>query len=103
MWQGWLNLLLGLWLIISGLLTALQGPANMVIVGVLAVFIGFFLVRKWEGVAIGILGIWVLICGFITGFITTHNLLVTGIVISLISMINIFHAHKQHKAIERTT
>lgn len=103
MWHGWLNLLLGLWLIISGLIITLQGPANMFIVGVLVIYTGFFLVKKWEGVAIGILGIWVLICVYITGFITTHNLLFTGIVISLISMINIFHVYKQHNTVERTT
>jgi len=103
MWYAWISFLLGAWLIISGLITSFHGPANMFIVGVLVLYTGFFLVRKREGVALGILGIWILICSFITGFISTHNLLFTGIVISLISIISIFHAHKQHKTIERTT
>ena len=103
MWQGWISLIIGLWLITSGLITTFQGPTNMVIVGVLSIYTGFFLVRKWEGIVIGILGTWILICGFIAGFITTHNLIFTGIVISLISLITIFHKHKQQTIIEKTT
>jgi hypothetical protein len=56
MWQGWLNLILGVWLIISGFVSPLQSPANLIIVGILAAVFGFWSYKNWQGDVIGILG-----------------------------------------------
>jgi hypothetical protein len=94
MWQSWISLVLGIWLIISGLIVGLQGSFSMVIIGLLAVIVSFFFLKGWEGVLNGILGVWLIICGFIHGLITTQNYLVVGILISIISLIRIFHSHR---------
>jgi hypothetical protein len=94
MWQGWISLIIGVWLILSGLSSGLQGPFNMVLFGLLAVLVGFFLLRGWEGVFTGIFGIWLIISGFISGFVTAQNFIVIGILISIISIIKIYHAHR---------
>lgn len=94
MWQAWLSFFIGIWLIISGSTSLLQGPVNMIIIGILMAIVGFFLLRGWEGFVNGILGIWLLISGFISGLITMQNFLVIGIMISIISIVRIFHLHR---------
>jgi hypothetical protein len=94
MWQGWISLIIGVWLIISGLISALQGPVNLVLFGLLAAIIGFFFLKGWEGTVSGILGVWLIISGFISGFITAPNFIVMGIVIAILSLIRIFHLHR---------
>ncbi|MFQ6618209.1 MAG: hypothetical protein ACE5QV_05920 [Fidelibacterota bacterium] len=44
MWQGWSNGILGLWLIISGFVVALQTPVNLITVGIVVSVLGF-----WSG------------------------------------------------------
>jgi len=94
MWQGWVSLIIGMWLILSGLFSGLQVPFNMVFFGILAVIVGFFLLRGWEGVFTGAFGIWLIISGFISGFITAQNFVVIGILISIISLFKILHVHR---------
>ena len=94
MWQGWISLLIGVWLIFSGLFSGLQSPFNLVFFGLLILILGFFLLKGWEGIVNGILGIWLIIGGFFSGFITAQNFVVVGILISTISIIRIFHLHR---------
>ena len=94
MWQGRISLVVGIWLIISGLISGLQGSFNMVLFGLLALIVGFFFLKGWEGMMSGIIGIWLIISGFVPGFITTQNFIVIGILISIISLIKIFHSHR---------
>jgi hypothetical protein len=103
MWKAWTSFLVGVWLIISGSTSLLQGPVNMVIMGILMVIIGFFLLRGWEGFVNGIIGIWLLGSGFSSGLITMQNFLVIGIIISIISIIRIFHLHRDGEVMHKTS
>jgi hypothetical protein len=102
MWKAWTSFLVGIWLIISASTSLLQGPVNMVIMGILMAIVGFFLLRGWEGFVNGVIGIWLLISGFISGLITMQNFLVIGIIISIISIIKIFHLHQGGEVIHKT-
>jgi hypothetical protein len=79
MWQGWLNLILGVWLIISGFVSPLQSPANLIIVGILAAVFGFWSYKNWQGDVIGILGIWLLLCGIWFGILGPANFIIVGV------------------------
>lgn len=61
MWQGWINLILGVWLILSGFISAFRTTANFIIVGILATEIphpppeslGFCVSSQWQAAAGG--------------------------------------------------
>ncbi len=64
MWQGWINFLAGIWLIVSGFVYPLEGRANVIIVGVILIIFGFW-DAPWQGIINGLLGIWLLVCGIV--------------------------------------
>jgi hypothetical protein len=85
MWQGWVNFILGAWLIVSGFIFPLQGRLNMIIVGVLVIIFGFSGI-SWQGIINGILGIWILVCGIFIGTLAVAqwNYIATGIVVLIL-------------------
>ena len=95
MWQSWISFVLGVWLILSGLISGLQGSVSMILTGILIALIGYLFLKGWEGMVNGILGLWLLISGIISGFVTVQNYLVIGILITVISLIRIFHVHRR--------
>jgi len=102
MQYAWISLLLGTWLIISGLISGLQVPINLVLPGMAIAFLGMYLLKGWEGLVNSLIGIWIFICGFVPGLITKQNILVLGIVVSIMSLIKISHLHRVQK-IEHTS
>jgi len=63
MWQGWINLILGLWVLVSGLIGTLQGLISLIIYGVAIAILGFWGAKKWQGIVMGIIGVWLVISG----------------------------------------
>lgn len=91
MWQGWINFVLGIWLIVSGFVISLQGRVNMIIVGILAIVFGFLAFKAWQQIINGVLGIWVLVCGlFITSLAATDatnvNYIIVGIIMAILGI-----------------
>ena len=86
MWQGWINLVLGVWLIISGLILSLQAPVNMIIVGILVAIFGLWVYKMWQGVANGILGVWIFLSGLFFNLAVTVNFIIVGIVIGILGL-----------------
>jgi len=86
MWQGWINLILGLWLILSGLVSALQTPANLIITGVLAVVFGFWTYKNWQGDVAGVLGIWLFLSGIWWNLLSPVNFIVVGLLLGVIGL-----------------
>jgi hypothetical protein len=83
MWQGWINLVLGAWLIISSFVPLLQTPANLIIVGILAVVFGFWAYKDWRGDIAGILGLWIFLSGSRFNLVFSWNFIISGIVLSI--------------------
>jgi hypothetical protein len=81
MWQGWINLVLGVWLIISGLVSSLQTPANLIITGILVAVFGFWTYKDWLGDIIGVLGLWSLLSGIWFSLFSPANFLIVGVLI----------------------
>ncbi len=42
MWQGWIDLAVGIWLIISDFIPALRTPTSMLAAGAVAIVFGFW-------------------------------------------------------------
>jgi len=81
MWQGWVNLVLGVWLILSGLITPLQTPANLIIVGLLAAVFGFWTYKDWLGDIAGVLGLWAILSGIWFNLLSPANFLIVGVLL----------------------
>lgn len=80
MWTGWVNLVLGVWTLISGLASSLQGTANYIIVGIILALLNFITASKaWQGVICGIFGIWLFVSGIVGGLQGGANLIIVGI------------------------
>ena len=86
MWQGWISLILGLWLILSGLISSLQHPINLFITGVLAAVFGFWAYRHWQCIVNGVLGLWLILSGFITTLIHPLNFIIVGLVMGALGL-----------------
>ncbi len=98
MWQGWINLILGVWLIISGFVGGLQTPANLIVVGILAAIFGFWAYKSWQGVVNGILGIWTLLSGLIFHLLAPANFLIVGVLMGIFGAWEAFGHRKQMQA-----
>ena len=84
--QGWINLILGIWLIVSGIFTTLHHPINMVITGILAMVFGFWLYKMWQGFVVGLLGLWTILSGLVLNLIVPANLIIVGLVMGLLGL-----------------
>ncbi len=82
MWQGWVNLILGAWLILSAFVPALRTPANLASLGILIAVFGFWVSREWQGKLIGILGIWAFLGGAWFNFLAPGNFIIIGLIVS---------------------
>jgi hypothetical protein len=80
MWAGWLNLVIGIWTLISGFIYSVQGMVNLIIVGIILAVLNFATGARstWQGILCGIFGIWLLIAG-IVGVHASVNFIIVGI------------------------
>lgn len=82
MWQAWVNFALGLWSILSGIVSTLGVSVKYIIVGIAVAVFGFWTYSRWQGIVLGILGLWMILSGLVTPLTAQWNLLLTGIVIA---------------------
>ncbi len=88
MWTGWINLILGVWTLISGLVSGLQGSVNYIIVGIILAILSFATAsKKWQGIISGILGIWLVLSGIVAGLQGGANLIIVGILIIIFGIL----------------
>ncbi len=86
MWQGWVNVVLGIWMLISGFVPSLQTPVNLIIVGLLIAVMGFTAYKTWQGIVNGILGLWLFVSGAIIHLMAPANFIIVGLVVALIAL-----------------
>jgi len=86
MWKAWVNFILGLWFILSGIITGLGANVNYVIVGIVVAVLGFWSAKQWQGIVIGILGLWMILSGIVTSLMSPVNLIIVGIVIAVLGL-----------------
>lgn len=100
LYHGWIKLILGMWLIISGLISYLTSPINMMIAGFAASLCCFASYKLWQAVVTGSLGLWLFLCGLSYHFIHTHlvtpiNFFIVGIMVSALGLHCIIFHHKK--------
>ena len=102
MWHGRMKLILGIWLIISGFITPLHSPANLMIVGFIGGMCCFRSYRFWQAGATGIVSTWVFYSGLIdlfyagNGLIVATHFFIPGFLLSVLGMSCIFiHSHEK--------
>jgi hypothetical protein len=84
MWQGWITLVLGMWLLFSLFISSLQTPLNLIIIGILAAVSGFWSSKNWQGWVNGILGLWILLSGSVFNLAFSWNFIISGILLILL-------------------
>jgi hypothetical protein len=63
MWHGRIKLGIGIWLILSGFISPLHNPINMVFIGFVTAICCFNSYRIWQAAATGIVGLWLFLSG----------------------------------------
>ena len=86
MWANWITFIVGIWLFLSGLIPSLQGEANMIIAGAVAIVFGFIAVKTWQGVINGILGVWIFLSGLWFMIEAPANYLIVGAVMAILGI-----------------
>lgn len=87
MWQGWVNLVLGLLVFVSGLINTLQGLVSLIIYGALIGILGFWSAKKWQGIVMGVIGVWLLISGIFYATLGTQwNYIIFGLITAALGL-----------------
>ncbi|HHE38578.1 hypothetical protein B1H10_01240 [candidate division KSB1 bacterium 4484_188] len=102
MWHGRIKLVLGLWLVLSGVFSSFQSPINMMIVGFLAGVCCFRSYKLWQAAATGIIGLWLFLCGLsylfssmVVHLMTPENFIISGVLLSIFGLWCIIHHAKE--------
>lgn len=85
-----INIIAGLWAILSGLFIVLSVPANFIITGAVIAVFGFLYARSWQGVLNGFLGVWLFISAFFPQLTTPVNFLIVGLVVFAVAIWRMF-------------
>ncbi|MBD3345157.1 MAG: hypothetical protein GF401_08865 [Chitinivibrionales bacterium] len=87
MWQAWINVIAGIWAIISSTSAPLFTTTNFLITGAVIAVFGFWTPKhKWQGYVNGALGVWLIISSFVPALQTAINFLVVGIVVAALAL-----------------
>jgi len=86
MLQGWINFFLGLWVVLSGVVSTLNFSVNYIATGIIIGVLGIWSSQKWQGIVTAVLGFWLIISGFVPGMKGSANLIIVGIIVTLVSL-----------------
>jgi len=85
MWKSWINTIVGLWMVLSGIVTSLAASGNFIVCGIILTVLGFGS-RGWRGGLLGVLGLWTIFSGFVPSLTAPANLIVTGGVVTILAI-----------------
>ena len=92
MWQGWINGILGLWLIVASFTIAGSKGANLasgLITGIILLVLGLWVAvsyKGWQSVVVAVIGAWMIIAGlwFPSSYVATvANDILSGAVVAI--------------------
>ena len=92
MWQGWIDIAVGVWLIVCGFVPGLQSSASMVVGGAVATVFGFWGAGRtngWQGTINGLIGIWLLLSAIVFLLVVPWNFFLSGIIIGALAIWNV--------------
>jgi hypothetical protein len=85
MWQAWVNLIAGIWLIVGGIIPSLQSDTSLIVPGIVVAVFGFWS-GKWQGIINGIMGILLILNAAMYYFSTGWVYIIFGIIILVMSI-----------------
>lgn len=96
MWQGWVDMIVGVWLILCGFVPGLQTSWSMLLAGFAVGVIGFS-ARTWQGNLNGLSGIWLFLSAVWFGLVAPWNFFLFGAIITVLAVWNVSqHPHPEH-------
>lgn len=98
MWSNWISFILGIWFFISGLIPALQGDWNMIILGIAAAVFGFIAFQTWQGIVSGIIGVWFFLSAIWFNLVVPWNFIILGAVMAALGIWGALSYHTPHTA-----
>lgn len=101
-WFNWFSLVLGVWFFISGLIPALQGDWNMIILGIVAAICGFIAYQTWQGIVNGIIGIWFFLSAIWFHLVVPWNFIILGAAMAILGIWGATIHHTPHAATPST-
>jgi hypothetical protein len=88
MWQGWINVFAGAWLILCGFIPALRSPVSMFAAGAVIFvdgILGTIENRSWQSGLNAAAGAWLFLSGIWFGLYVPWNFLVFGVFVLLLA------------------
>ena len=101
MWQSWISLIVGLWMVSSGIVGTLASRGNFVVAGALLAIFGFWS-TDWRGVIIGIVGLWGVLSGILPALTGRGNMWISGILAVIFAVWQAIATTRQHRLHEPT-
>jgi hypothetical protein len=92
MWQGWINVMTGLWVLSCGFFFDLRSFPNLWAPGAVILIFGLWAGKRgnsWQGFFNAIIGIWLILSGIAFNLNTTWNYIISGALISIIAIWNV--------------
>ncbi len=92
MWEGWINIAAGVWLIICGFIPELRTPVSMLAPGAIIFLLGAlgaYENRSWQSALNGAAGVWLFLSGIWFSLYVPWNFLVFGVFVGLLAVWNI--------------
>ncbi len=92
MWQGWIDLIAGLWVLSCGFFNPLRTSVNMWIPGLVIFIFGLWAGKKgnsWQGFTNSLIGLWLFLSGLVFNLNVEWNFIVFGGLILLLSLWNV--------------
>lgn len=89
MWQAFINLIAGTWLIICGFVQTLQTQPVIITAGITIILFGFWgaaAANSRQGSMNGFIGIWLFLSGVVFALAIQWNFLVSGIFIIIVAL-----------------
>ncbi len=103
MWQGWVDLISGIWVLSCGFFNPLQAADNMWIPGIIVFIFGIWSAKKgksWQGFVNSLAGLWLFLSGAFFGLNTGWNFIIFGAIITIIALWNV-SVHPNNSALLR--
>lgn len=96
MWQGWIDLIMGLWVLSCGFVNRMQVNDNMWIPGVMVLFFGLWSAKRgnsWQGFINSLFGLWLFLSGVFFALNTGWNFIIFGTIITILALWNVSAHH----------
>ena|SRR6185436_18655157 len=98
MWESWLNLGLGMWLLSIGMRQH-SSPGALLIAGAAAIVLGLWIAttrNHWAGAFAGLLGVWLYVAAVVTPFAGPRRYVLAGIALALSALWDLVTHHRRY-------